>query len=222
MNKLLKIYSLLLKEYGKQHWWPVTSNQPEFEIIIGAILTQNTSWKNVEIAISNLRKNNLIRVEEIKGINKNKLAALIKPSGYYNQKAERLKIFAEYITANYNGNLNKFLIKDTAKLRKELLTIKGIGPETADSIILYAAKKPVFVVDAYTKRIFTRLGMINKKSSYEEIQSFFQERLKNNVNLFNEYHALLVKHAKQYCRTRPLCSGCPLKGDCEYGKHHYS
>ncbi len=229
MTNILNIYNKLLEHFGAQNWWPVTNEnsvkptykkrdrlteRQKLEICVGAILTQNTAWKNVEVAIENLNKENLIDIRKIKKIDKKKLARLIKSSGYYNQKAVKLKIFAKYLAENYKGNLKEFFKKDTEKLRDELLSIKGIGPETADSIILYAAEKPIFVIDAYTKRIFKRLGY--KEETYEELQNLFMENLEKDAKLFNEYHALLVELGKNICKTEPLCDKCPLKDLCKY------
>lgn len=215
MNKITRIYNKLLYKFGKQNWWPVTSNNPEFEIIIGAILTQNTSWKNVEKAIENLKKEELIDIKKINKINKNKLSRLIKSAGYFNQKAERLKIFMDYVDKNYKNNLKKFLKKDIKNMRKELLSIKGIGNETADSIILYAAEKPIFVIDAYTKRIFTRVGLIDENIGYEELQELFHDNLKKDYRIFNEYHALLVELGKNICVKKPKCEICPINKECK-------
>lgn len=206
MNKILSMYNTLLKEFGKQHWWPTVSENKQFEIIIGAILTQNTSWKNVEKAINNLKKNKLIDIKKISNINVKKLAPLIKSSGYYNQKAERLKIIAN------------FLIKNKNPTRDELLNLKGIGPETADSILLYAFNKPVFVIDAYTKRIIKRIGY--KQEEYNELQELFENNLPKKYRLFNEYHALLVELGKNYCRKKQVCKECPLGHLCLNRKKH--
>ena len=221
MNKIERIYSKLYKYYGKQHWWPVTSKNKEFEIIIGTVLTQNTSWKNVETAIENLKKNKLIDIKKINRINKDKLARSIKSSGYFNQKAERLKIFADYVNENYKNNLKKFLKKDVSELRKELLSIKGIGEETADSIILYAASKPVFVIDTYTKRIISRIGLCEKNVDYESLQNLFHKNLKKHHELFNEYHALLVELGKNICIKKPKCDICPVNNECNYFRKYF-
>ncbi len=230
----MEIYERLLGAFGRQGWWPVTptdcrgeevrpiynivtkTEKQKFEICVGAILTQNTNWKNVEIAIENLNKENLIDIRKIKKIDRKKLANLIKSSGYYNQKVIKLKTFAKYLAENYKGNLKIFFSKDVETLREELLTIKGIGPETADSIILYAAAKPIFVIDAYTKRIMNRIGF--KEETYEGLQNLFMENLDKDAKLFNEYHALLVELGKIICKTKPLCDKCPLKDVCRYEK----
>jgi len=227
---VLQICKMLEKRYGNLKWWPTTlenelhpkyhgkklNNKQRFEIIVGAILTQNTSWKNVEKAIFCLNREKLIDIKKLSKINKNKLAKLIKSSGYYNQKAEKLKIFADYLLKNYNGNLKKLFSKNIPELRKELLSIKGIGPETADSIILYSAEKPVFVIDTYTKRIFSRLGFCKEDCKYDELQDFFMKNLKRDVKLFSNYHALLVEHAKNNCRKKPVCGDCVLLKTCLY------
>lgn len=230
--KLLEIYDKLLNHFGKQGWWPVTptdcrgketrpiydivtkTEKQRFEICVGAILTQNTNWKNVEKAIINLNKENLIDIRKIKKIDSKKLARLIKSSGYYNQKVIKLKNFVKYLGEKYRGNLRELFRKDIEKIREELLSIKGIGPETADSIILYAAEKPIFVIDAYTKRILNRLDY--KEETYEELQKLFMEELPKETELFNEYHALLVELGKNICKTEPLCDKCPLKEMCNY------
>lgn len=227
-NNLLKIYKILNKRYGQRNWWPTTlegelhpkyhgkkpTDKQRFEIVVGAILTQNTSWRNVEKAILNLNKEKLIDVEKLSKINIRKLARIIKPAGYYNQKAWRLKTIANY----FLRNPNILKTKNVKKLRERLLSIKGIGPETADSIILYAAEKPIFVIDAYTKRIFSRLGFCNEKCGYDELQNLFMNNLRNNTKLFNNYHAVLIELAKEYCRKKPKCTNCILKSICKFGK----
>jgi endonuclease III related protein len=197
-----KVYDILYRECGPQHWWPCSSKN-NFEIIIGAILTQNTSWNNVERAIKNLKKHNLIDIDKIIKIDNEKLADLIRSAGYYNQKAERLKIVAKFF-------------KDCKKIDREaLLNIKGIGPETADSILLYTYNKPYFVIDAYTKRIFSRLGII-RADDYQEIQEIFEKNLPQDPKLFNEYHALIVNLGKNICKKKPLCKECPLNNICKH------
>ena len=198
MNKTLRIYEILYKKYGSQNWWPVSGSNSEFEIIVGAILAQNTNWKNVEKSIKNLKDNNLLDKDAIKNIELEKLTGLIKSSGYYKQKARKLKEFV-----NFEGAIN----------RDNLLGIWGIGPETADSILLYAYNQPVFVIDAYTKRIFTRLGF--KLDNYDEYQEYFHKNLLKDCKLFNEYHALLVELAKKHCKSEPLCDDCPLLKECK-------
>ncbi len=201
---MLNLYKTLLKAYGRRGWWPTTSDNKRFEIILGAILTQNTSWKQVEKAIANLKNNDLISQEAIKKVSLRRLASLIKPAGYFNQKAKRLKI------------INQFLEKNKNPTRDQLLEVNGIGPETADSILLYAFNQPSFVIDTYTKRIMQRLGY--KEESYGGLQALFQDNLPNDYKIYNEFHALFVEHAKTYCRKKPLCQKCPLNSRCNYIK----
>jgi endonuclease-3 related protein len=205
---LLKIYDLLYQHFGPRHWWPADT---PFEVMVGAILTQNTSWKNVEKAIQNLKRNKVLRLTTLQRLPQRQLAALIKPAGFYNLKARRLKSFVNSIFLRYNSVQSMFS-KPLNVVRAELLQIKGIGPETADSILLYAAKKPIFVVDAYTKRILYRHRKIRRDISYGGLQQLFMSNLPRSAPLFNEYHALLVEVGKQYCRRKPLCTACPLKG----------
>jgi len=230
MDEIKKIYNVLLSKFGFQGWWPLTINgfhpkhhsgkpkaeKHKFEIIIGAILTQNTNWKNVEKALYNLNKNDLIDIEKINKIKKEKLASLIRPSGYYNQKAKTIKNFSDFLFKNYDGNLDLFFKNSIDRLRDGLLSISGIGPETADSIILYAAEKPTFVIDAYTKRIYSRLFKVKKSLSYDELKNIFESNLKKDAKLFNEYHALLVELGKNYCKNKnPLCTECPVNNFCK-------
>ncbi len=217
---ILRTYEILFKKYGPQGWWPLTpkgsteskhhqgrpkTERDRFEVMIGAILTQNTAWKNVEKALSELNKEKLIDPKRMARTDKDVLAELIRSAGYYNQKAERLIMLAQRF-------------KDILRMgREELLSLKGIGPETADSILLYALEKPSFVVDAYTKRIFSRIGLFPKDSSYEEVKTLFENALseKNHkTELFKEYHALIVEHAKRSCKTRPECENCVLRSIC--------
>jgi endonuclease-3 related protein len=207
-EQLTQIYDLLLGRFGPQHWWPGDS---QFEIIIGAVLTQNTNWTNVEKAITNLKAADALSARALHEMNPDKLAALIKPAGYFNIKAKRLKSFPEWLFDEYDGRLENIEQLSTSRLREELLSIKGIGPETADSILLYAFDRPVFVVDAYTARVMTRHGLIESGCDYEQLQELFQSSLNEDVQVFNEYHALLVRVGKEYCRPRAICSGCPLE-----------
>ncbi len=208
---LLRMYRLLYDAYGPQQWWPADS---PFEVVVGAILTQSTSWKNVERAIANLKRYQALSPQALHTISVQKLAALIRPAGYFRQKARKLKAFVEHLWIHHHGNLKKMLAQPTEELRAELLSIWGIGPETADSILLYAAHKPIFVVDAYTKRIFSRLGLVSSDISYGELQKLFMRRLPKSAQLFNEYHALIVRHGKEVCRPKPLCARCPLARVC--------
>jgi len=180
--------------------------------MVGAILTQNTNWANVEKAINNLRKNNLLDAGKLYRLPRGKLAALIKSAGYYNIKAKRLKEFLKFLFDSYKGDIRKMSLADTQSLRRQLLSVNGIGPETADSILLYALDKPVFVVDAYTKRIFSRHRLIREDAEYHALQELCLKNLKNNVKLFNEFHALLVKLGKDFClKNKPRCEICPLR-----------
>ncbi len=217
MNKIQNIYNILHKKFGPQRWWPTTlegelhptyhgkklTEKQKFEVIVGAILTQNTSWKNVEKAIFNLNKAKLLNIDKIRSAEERTIAKLIKPSGYFNQKAKRLKIIADFLSKNKKPS------------RDELLAVKGIGHETADSILLYAFNKPFFVIDAYTKRIFSRIGICKDRCSYEELQKIFHDSFPKSQRIFNEYHALIVELAKQHCTKKPDCSSCPLSRFCE-------
>ena len=201
------IYDRLFDRYGPQHWWP---GETPFEVIIGTILTQSTAWTNVEKAVANLKSEGLLDAMSLDEIATDKLAELIRPSGYYNAKAAKLKAFVERLTREYDGSLNRLFELETGELRNELLSIHGIGPETADSILLYAAHRPVFVIDAYTKRIIGRLGLAPSSDSYESFQQLFMERLPHDEGMFNEYHALFVRHGKEVCRKSPRCEDCCL------------
>lgn len=207
-EKLMEIYQLLYERYGRQHWWPGHSR---FEIIVGAILTQNTNWGNVEKAITNLKEAKSLTAEKLYDMDISLLAEMIRPAGYYNIKAARLKNFLEWLFKEHDGDLNRLEDTDPETLRRELLQIKGVGPETADSIVLYAFDKPVFVVDAYTCRIMGRHGLIEAGADYEQVRDFFQCYLDRSVKLFNEYHALLVRLGKEHCRPKAKCDGCPLE-----------
>jgi endonuclease-3 related protein len=202
-------YEALLRAHGSQNWWPARSR---FEVIVGAILTQNTSWTNVERAIVALRQESLLSVRGLEEVPEGALAELIRSSGYFRQKARKLKAFVYFLRANYQGSLDKMFRVPTAVLREELLSVHGIGPETADSILLYAGNHPVFVVDAYTRRLLQRHGQAHERDTYEEIRSLFQRTLPADAALFNEYHALIVHTGKHFCRTKnPRCSECPLQ-----------
>lgn len=205
----MDIYDRLFKIFGPQHWWPA---ETPFEVMIGAVLTQNTNWKNVEKAIGNLKERDLLDPRKLYNIDTATLAELIRPAGYYNIKAKRLKNLITILNESFEGKIERLFSLNTPTLRNTLLSVKGIGPETADSIILYAAKRPIFVVDAYTHRVFSRHRLIAEETSYEEIQDFFQSNLPHDVKLFNEYHALIVKLCKTYCLKTPNCSACPLEG----------
>lgn len=234
MNKIKQVHRQLCQTYGKQGWWPLTpdgklesehhqgrplNDKHRFEIIVGAILTQNTAWTNVEKALLNLNRARLNNISKIAKAKQEKIGVLIRPAGYYNQKSERLKIVADFFLKNGFSEMQSL---ETKELRSTLLAIKGIGPETADSILLYAFEKPSFVIDAYTKRIMSRIGLCTPDASYDELQNLMMDALASDVNyrecnveLFKEYHALIVEHAKQHCRTKPICDGCCLSKVCE-------
>ncbi len=206
-NKLLDIYKILFDHFGPQHWWPGDS---PFEVMVGAVLTQNTNWSNVSRAISNLKKDNLLSFEALDALPVEILAEKIRPSGYYNMKAARLKNLLVLIK-EYGGVLESLFKEETTALRDRLLLVKGIGPETADSILLYAAGKLSFVVDAYTHRILTRHSLIPEEAAYHEIQEFFTGSLPRDIQLYNEYHALIVRLGKEFCKkSNPGCEECPL------------
>lgn len=198
---------MLYKSFGSQYWWP---GDTPFEIAVGAILTQNTNWSNVEKAIANLKKAGVLNAQAMNRLDHDQLAALIRPAGYFNVKAKRLRSFLDFLHLEYGGRISKMKDSDLSELRDRLLSVNGIGPETADSILLYALQKPVFVVDAYTKRILTRHNIIGADADYHECQQLFHKSFNNHPELFNEYHALIVRLGKDYCRPKPLCSSCPL------------
>lgn len=207
-NNLIGIYNKLYSFYGQQYWWP---GDTPFEIAVGAILTQNTNWSNVEKAIKNLKDAKVLSAKALHELPIQKLASLIRPAGYFNIKAKRLKSFIDFLIENYNGSMKKIKKEDVYPIRKTLLDVHGIGPETADSILLYALDKPVFVVDAYTKRVLSRHGIIDYDASYDEYQTLFHEELDEDIQLFNEYHALFVRVGKECCKPKPQCENCPLK-----------
>lgn len=201
-------YHKLHRAFGPQHWWP---GDTPFEIAVGAILTQNTNWTNVEKAIDNLKRKQALSAQALHSMPVNVLAKLIRPTGYFNIKARRLKSFMNFLMNNYHGSIKKMKNKDVASLRSELLSIHGVGPETADSILLYALAKPIFVIDAYTKRVLSRHGIMEYNDSYDAFQKLFHSSLKEDIQLFNEYHALFVRVGKTFCkRKEPLCNKCPL------------
>ncbi len=206
-EQLTEIYRLLFDCLGPQHWWP---GETKIEIITGAILTQNTSWPNVEKAIANLKAADLLTSEKLYHLDIAALAELIRPAGYFNIKAKRLKNFLNWLFSDYDGRLTNLEDVGTDRLRAELLAIKGIGPETADSILLYAFNREVFVVDAYTARIATRHRLIEPSAGYEQLRELFQFNLPPDTQLFNEYHALLVSVGKNWCRPKARCADCPL------------
>ncbi len=206
---LHEIYSCLYKHYGPLHWWPGDS---PFEIMVGAILTQNTAWTNVEKAIANLKTENALAPDIIVATDSKQLGMWLRPSGYFNIKAKRLKNYCRwYLDTGGYTQLDK---QDTHALRTGLLSVNGVGPETADDILLYAFNRPVFVIDAYTRRMFSRLGETEPDTGYEHLRKHFENSLGSDVQLFNEYHALIVQHGKDVCKTRPLCRQCCLAHMC--------
>ncbi len=207
-QRLIEMFDNLMHHFGPQNWWPA---ETELEMMVGAVLTQNTNWKNVEKALNNLKKGNLLSLHKLSALSISEMAEVIRPAGYFNIKAKRLKNLIDLVVEHYQADLSMLLKEETRTLREDLLSVKGIGPETADSILLYAARRPVFVVDAYTHRILTRHGMTDEQASYHELQALFMDHLRDDSALFNEFHALLVKTGKKYCRRKPLCHLCPLK-----------
>jgi endonuclease-3 related protein len=210
MHTLMEIYQTLFEAFGPQDWWP---GETPFEVMVGAVLTQNTNWRNVSRAITHLKGADLLSLEALTALPTPLLADKIRPAGYYNLKADRLKNLLHFINSEYQGDLEAFLGEKPETLRQGLLSVRGIGPETADSIILYGAHKPVFVVDAYTYRILFRHGLISEEAGYHDIQELFQQALPESAALFNEYHALLVRLGKEFCKkNNPLCASCPMEG----------
>jgi len=228
--KPITLYKKFLSHYGEQLWWPVTeanalkptyrarpglSERQKLEICLGAILTQSTDWKNVMKALENLNRAKMLSSPKMAKASLPKIAALIRPSGYYNQKAKKVRAFCSHLEKNYNGKLRGLLSKPLEELRKELLSLHGIGPETADDIILYAAQKPSFVADAYTTRFTSRFFAL-KETDYVDVKGFFESRLPGDAALFSELHALFVEHGKRFCRKKPDCGGCFLKKGCKF------
>jgi endonuclease-3 related protein len=209
-QRLMRLYDLMFRAYGPQHWWPARTR---FEVVVGAVLTQNTAWTNVEKAVARLRAAGALRPAALAALPRPRLAALIRPAGYYNIKAKRLQNLLRYLRRRCGLRLPRLFRAGPEALRRELLGVNGIGPETADSILLYAGDIPVFVVDAYTRRILARHGILRPDAGYDETQALFTAHLPVDVSLFNEYHALLVMVGKDYCRSVPRCEICPLRAD---------
>lgn len=214
-DSLLDIYDRLYDHYGPQHWWPSDSR---FEMMVGAVLTQATAWTNVEKAISNLVAADVLSPRAIRDIGQARLSRLVHPSGYFNSKARKIKALATYLGERFNDDLDAMSREDSGRLREELLGVYGIGEETADDILLYAMGEPTFIVDNYTRRVFSRIGLAPDKTSYSIYRSLFMDHLPTGVELFQEYHALIVRHGKQVCRNKPKCHGCPLMSVCLRGK----
>ncbi len=209
-------YNSLFTAFGPQHWWP---GKTPFEVIVGAVLTQNTSWTNVERAISNLRGAGLLSPSAIEKVPLRRLERLIRSSGYFRQKARKLKAFCGFLRGEYGGSLKRMFETPTIVLREKLLGVFGIGPETADSILLYAGDHPVFVVDAYAKRMLSRHGWTRENAKYDDVRWMFEREFPGDVKRFNEFHALIVHTGKNFCRTRdPLCGECPLGRYLEEGR----
>lgn len=208
VKELLFIYRKLLNFFGEQRWWPADT---PFEVIVGAVLTQNTNWRNVERAIQNLKRAEVLTPQRLITVEKSKLTELIRPAGYYNVKAKRLKDFMDFLNREYRGDLEIMFNESLPSLREKILKVKGVGFETADSILLYAGGKPIFVIDAYTKRVLFRHGIIADGATYQDIQDLFMHTLPQDISLYREYHALLVKLAKTFCKPKPRCTGCPLE-----------
>lgn len=200
-------YQRLFSAFGPQHWWPART---PFEVMVGAILVQNTNWKNVEKAIDNLRNKKLLSPRKLNAVSLQELAKYIRPAGYFNVKAKRIKNFVTFFIGRYQGSLAKMRARSVRVLREQLLSVSGVGQETADSILLYALSKPIFVIDAYTKRVFSRHKIFSCDISYQDAQEIFHKNLPQSGKIYNEYHALIVQLAKQYCRVKPLCLKCPL------------
>lgn len=209
-NNYREAYRLLYDHFGPQNWWP---GDTPFEIMVGAILTQNTSWSNVQKAIDNLKTENLLTYQSLSRLTADEIAQLIRPAGYYNLKAQRLRNLFDMLATSYDGEMELFLGDDLGTARDNLLAVKGVGPETADSILLYACGHPVFVVDMYTHRVFSRHNMVEEETDYQTIQHVFTAHLPEEMQLYNEFHALIVRVAVTFCKkTKPLCEKCPLQG----------
>jgi endonuclease-3 related protein len=207
-RSLSRMFETLLEAFGPQRWWPA---ETPTEVAIGAILTQNTAWKNVEKAIARLKNARALGFRELDALSERQVSNLIRAAGTYRVKARRLKAFARWICERHEGDLTRALDGDLSEVRRQLLQIKGIGPETADAILLYAAGRPTFVVDAYTRRMLRRHGFVSPQASYAQIQSLFEESLPRRPAVFNEFHALLVELGKRHCRVQARCDGCPLE-----------
>jgi len=208
-RRLVRMYERMLDHFGPQDWWPADS---PLEMMVGAVLTQNTNWGNVEKALANLKGRGWLSMDRLHLLPNDVLADAIRPAGYFNIKAGRLKNLIRFMVDEYGGDVPRMLEEEPRRLRRGLLGVKGIGPETADSIVLYAAEQPVFVIDAYTHRILNRHGLADEQGTYDELQALFTDALPEDVPLYQEFHALIVRTGKEYCRKRPLCDPCPLHG----------
>jgi len=208
-RRLLTMYDSMLDHFGPQGWWPA---QTPLEMMVGAVLTQNTNWGNVEKALGSLKKGGELTLERLHRLPVESLADAVRPAGYFNIKAQRLKNLIRFMMEAYGGDIPRMLEDESRRLRSGLLGVKGIGPETADSILLYAAFRPVFVVDTYTHRMLSRHDLADEQASYDELQAVFTDALPEDVPLFQEFHALIVRTGKEYCRKKPLCDLCPVRG----------
>jgi endonuclease-3 related protein len=207
----LQLFDILLTTFGPQHWWP---GDTPFEVAVGAVLAQNTSWSNVEKAITSLKAANAMTATSLLSLSASDLEQAIRPAGYYRVKARYLRTLAEWVSQHASGDLSSLMSEDIGALRCEILALQGVGRETADSILLYAIGKPAFVVDAYTRRIAARLRLLPDNATYESTQQYFVAQLPEDAHLFNQFHALLVRLAKEHCRARPVCLACPLEQYC--------
>ncbi len=208
MNTAQQIYEALYQHWGEQHWWPADS---PLEMILGAVLTQNTAWTQVEKAMQRLKSEQAIDLNRLVETPASTLEEWIRPAGFFRQKARTIQTFCQRIQQHYNGSIDTLFELETSALRTELLSWRGVGPETADSILLYAARRPLFVIDAYTKRFMVRHGWADEKATYATLASFFTDQLEQDPALFNEFHALIVQLGKTHCRSTPTCEGCPLQ-----------
>jgi endonuclease III related protein len=207
---LMRYYEKMKKRFGHRGWWPGKS---KIEIIAGAILTQNTSWSNVTRALDNLKQEKMLSVKGFRSLEEGQLAQLIRPSGYFNQKAHHLKEFISFLDREFGGSLACMSRMEMSPLRMKLLAVRGIGPETADSILCYAFEKPVFVIDAYTKRVLIRHGHIKSEATYNDMQTYMMKHIPQDVSLYNDYHAQLVAVGNHYCKPKPKCEDCPLRDE---------
>lgn len=214
-KQITKLYDDLNAEYGDLHWWPA---ETQFEIIIGAILGQATAWRNAAKAIDNLKAANVLDPEKMSKLSQDELETLILPSGYYRAKAKKVRAFLTHLQAHHNNQLDSLFAQELPPLREELLSIYGVGEETADTILLYAAQKPSFVVDTYTYRLLERLGLFSGKFHYGRLREIFMDNLPHDSHLFNQYHALIVRHGARICQKTPQCDKCMLRSQCPTGK----
>jgi len=216
-SRLLELYQQLFDHFGPQHWWPA---ETPLEVVLGAILTQNTNWSNVEKALANLQQAEALSIVRLAALPDEELQELIRPSGFFRQKAARIKRFVRYLEDHHQGGLERLLSQDMNRARNELLKLNGIGPETADAILLYAGGRPSFVIDAYTVRLLQRLGLLENNPGYETLRLAVMQALPVDAGLFNEFHALIVRTCKLYCRKRdPICRDCPLLPGCPTGQN---